>query len=272
MLSRSPDTAFPRLLRPSPAPWSPQANAGVPGRDGRATTRAADPGSEPPSVRATAPDARADGPTAGKPVAVLVGEARRLAPALADAFAVVLTPTAEAAQAAVAADVPGLVVSALRLPDADGLALTAALEADPRTRDVPVVLLSPRACHDRLVVALARGRPTPPDLPHLIADMVGVARERLGDPAFGAVELARAVGLSPRQLRRRVRDATGETPGAFLRRLRLEHAAALLAGGTRCVKEVAHRVGFRSVSGFRAAFRAAFGVAPSAFEGPAPDG
>ena len=101
------------------------------------------------------------------------------------------------------------------------------------------------------------------------------AEARLGDVAFGVDALADALAMSPRQLARKLRALTDETPGAYVRRLRLTRAADLLRTG-RGVAEVTEAVGFASRSQFSTAFREAYGVAPSAFalapdEAPAGD-
>lgn len=192
--------------------------------------------------------------------------------------AVTAVPSVAAALAAVQDWLPDLVVSAVGLPDAEGSALATALARSPTTQSVPVVLLSESAqTRAGLAAALAAWvgstirqseemEPTlaPADLAFLDL-VVTTASVRLDAPSFGARALAAAVGLSPRQFRRRLGAVTGETPSALLRRLRLEWAAALLGGGMPSVKEVAHRVGFASASGFRDAFREAFGVPPATY-------
>jgi DNA-binding response OmpR family regulator len=86
---------------------------------------------------------------------------------------------------------------------------------------------------------------------------------RMSDSAFGAAELADAVAMSPRQLRRKLNHLLGETPAALLRRFRVERAAALLDQQAGSIKDVAAATGFRSTSGFRAAFRDVLGSSPS---------
>jgi signal transduction histidine kinase/DNA-binding response OmpR family regulator len=95
------------------------------------------------------------------------------------------------------------------------------------------------------------------------------AGERLDDDAFGVTEWAKAVGLSPSQLRRRVRQVLDCTPSELLRELRLESAAQLLENRTGTVSEVAFAVGFKSPAHFSRAFKEHFGVAPSRYDPPA---
>lgn len=86
----------------------------------------------------------------------------------------------------------------------------------------------------------------------------------MADADFGVEALAGALGLSARHLARCLGAATGETPGALLRRLRLARAAALLGTG-HGVGTVVAAVGYASRSQFSRAFREAYGVPPSAY-------
>ena len=58
---------------------------------------------------------------------------------------------------AVRASLPDLVVSDVMMPGLDGLALVAALRTDPRTADVPVLLLSARAGQEAAIEGLEAG-------------------------------------------------------------------------------------------------------------------
>ena len=78
-------------------------------------------------------------------------------------------------------------------------------------------------------------------------------------------ELAALCGLGRFHFLRRFKQTVGMTPHAWLLRLRLEQACALLARGKQTIAEVAQGVGFYDQSHFNRAFRHAFGVAPSAY-------
>lgn len=67
------------------------------------------------------------------------------------------------------------------------------------------------------------------------------------------------------QFLRQFKQTVGMTPHAWLLRLRLEHACALLARGSHTIADIAHSVGFYDQSHFNRAFRQAFGVAPSGY-------
>ncbi|MFB6231972.1 MAG: ATP-binding protein, partial [Salinibacter sp.] len=89
----------------------------------------------------------------------------------------------------------------------------------------------------------------------------------LGDPEFSVDRLAEAVALSRRQLTRRMKEAIGQTPAAFIRARRIDQAKQLLAGEAETVAEVAYAVGFRSPSAFSKAFRKHVGHPPSEHTG-----
>lgn len=87
------------------------------------------------------------------------------------------------------------------------------------------------------------------------------------DPAgrHDTSELAARVGVSPRHLHRLFLEHTGQTPGAAVRRVRLEAAARLIASTELPLALVATRCGFGSAETLRQAFVARYGIAPRAF-------
>lgn len=76
-------------------------------------------------------------------------------------------------------------------------------------------------------------------------------------------EVARRVGLSPRQLERRFQRAVGASPTAAYRELRLRYASWLLSNTALSVTEVAVEAGFADGAHFSRQFRQAFGHPPS---------
>lgn len=91
-----------------------------------------------------------------------------------------------------------------------------------------------------------------------------VAEEHLRDRAFTTERFAEAMGASKSTLNRKLKDATGLTPAAFIRRLRLERAAQLLEAG-RNVSETADAVGYDSAEHFSRLFREYHGTTPSVY-------
>lgn len=88
---------------------------------------------------------------------------------------------------------------------------------------------------------------------------------RQSDATFTAQDLARALSTSERTLHRKLRQASGESPKAFIDRVRFETARTLLETSTRSVKELAASSGFVDEASFRRAFRRFAGMAPSAY-------
>lgn len=87
----------------------------------------------------------------------------------------------------------------------------------------------------------------------------------------GRADLARLAGLSVRQLERLFRAQLGTGVGAMYLRIRLDQAAQLLRSSGMSVTEAAVACGFQSASHFARAFRARFGVRPSAARTPGKD-
>ncbi len=83
------------------------------------------------------------------------------------------------------------------------------------------------------------------------------------DLSLGA--LAAQYGYSPSPLSRIFRAYTGETFSAFRRRLRMQHAAALLRQTDRSISEIAAGEGYGSLSDFYKAFRQFYGQTPQAY-------
>ncbi len=94
-----------------------------------------------------------------------------------------------------------------------------------------------------------------------------VVEAEMGDGRFGVDRLAGEVGVSVRQLHRRVKEVTGLTPGGYVRMMRLQRAAQLLERQAGTVSEIAYRVGFNDANYFSRLFRQTFGRTPSEFAG-----
>lgn len=99
-----------------------------------------------------------------------------------------------------------------------------------------------------------------------------VVEAHLGDPNFTVSWLAEEVGLSRRQLHRRLKEATSLSPTGYLRMMRLERAAQLLEQQAGPVSQIAYAVGFNDAEYFSKRFRQAFGVVPSEYMADASGG
>jgi AraC family transcriptional regulator len=92
---------------------------------------------------------------------------------------------------------------------------------------------------------------------------LSVAREMLRDGSPSIAEIAQTCGVHPVHLARTFRRFFGCSPGAYLRRARVERAAGMLRGRLS-LAEVALRAGFADQSHMTHAFRAHLGVTPAA--------
>ena len=90
------------------------------------------------------------------------------------------------------------------------------------------------------------------------------AAERLDEPVTLAA-MARHAAMSVRTFTRRFREETGESPGQWLLRQRVEHARTLLESSDLPVEQVARRCGFGTAQSLRAHMQATLGVTPTAY-------
>ena len=76
---------------------------------------------------------------------------------------------------------------------------------------------------------------------------------------------ARRAGMSLRNFVRRFKQATGDSPLAYLQKLRVAAAKRLLENNHRTMQEISDAVGYQDVAFFRALFHRHTGVSPSAY-------
>jgi len=76
---------------------------------------------------------------------------------------------------------------------------------------------------------------------------------------------AQRVGMSLRNFIRRFKHATGDSPLAYLQKLRVAAAKRLLESNHRTMQEISEAVGYQDVAFFRSLFQRHTGVSPSAY-------
>lgn len=94
------------------------------------------------------------------------------------------------------------------------------------------------------------------------------AQRRLHEHFRGHVHLdavARELGMSPRNFARRFRQATGETPLAYLHKLRIDESKRLLEQEHKTMQEIAGSIGYDDPVFFRQLFKRYAGVSPQAY-------
>lgn len=97
-----------------------------------------------------------------------------------------------------------------------------------------------------------------------LSEVLAWAREHLHEP-LPVAELARRAVMSKRSFARRFTAATGTTPHAWLRNLRLSGAEELLESTDLPVEEIARRVGYGSAAVLREQFVRRRGVPPRSY-------
>lgn len=155
---------------------------------------------------------------------------------------------------------PGLVVSAWDEPFIDAVLRLLQLLDDPCGRQV----LAPSRLRE-LYFALLRS-----EAGGIIRRTFGASRdlgralaflhEHIGD-AISINELARIAGMSKAVFHRRFKVMTKLSPLQFIKAIRLNNAAALIAGGMN-IAEAADQVGYGSPSQFSREFSRQFGMPP----------
>ena len=92
-----------------------------------------------------------------------------------------------------------------------------------------------------------------------------LVEKEMGDDEFQISRLYRRIGMSDRQLRRKLHALLNISPKQYLRKMRLQRGKQLLEQRAGNVTEIAFRVGYGSAASFSKAFHDEFGRPPSAF-------
>ncbi|WP_299259865.1 alpha/beta fold hydrolase [uncultured Aquimarina sp.] len=85
----------------------------------------------------------------------------------------------------------------------------------------------------------------------------------LSNDCFGVNTLCREIGVSERQLQRKLKAITNKSPNQLISSVRLHHAKELLLDQENTVAEIAFQTGFSSPSYFSKCFKKEFAVSPS---------
>lgn len=89
--------------------------------------------------------------------------------------------------------------------------------------------------------------------------------ENMVDSDFNVSMLQEKMGMGNKQLYRKLKALTGQTPVEYIRDMRMQKAAKLLKAGKFSVSEVMYTVGFSNSSYFSKCFSKAFGMTPTEF-------
>ncbi|WP_299732916.1 helix-turn-helix domain-containing protein [uncultured Tateyamaria sp.] len=100
-----------------------------------------------------------------------------------------------------------------------------------------------------------------PDLPRLVARAVALFADHIEHP-ISVAEVARAMKVTPRQIERAFKKATGQSPTHYYRAMRMKAARQLVLYSKHSMSSIAQAVGYASATPLLAHYSAAFGVSP----------
>lgn len=99
-----------------------------------------------------------------------------------------------------------------------------------------------------------------------LVNALAFVEEHIDDLELNVVRMASALNVSRALLFTKLKALTNQTPGNFIKVLRIKRAAQLLSTNKLNVAEVAYRVGFRDPKYFSKCFKEEFGVSASGFK------
>ena len=199
-------------------------------------------------------------------------------------------------------EIPDLIVTDVMMPVMDGFELTKKLRKNQVTSHIPVIMLTAKAAENDKFEGLETGADaflistrellirtrklieirekirkqtgtnavlTPSELSvpsmeqQFLEKMRGIIDKNMGDENFSVDVLAEQLGISKRQLQRKLKALTDCTPNHCIRIMRLRRAKQLLEQNAGNVTEVAFSVGYTDLTAFSRAFKEEFNVLPS---------
>ncbi|MCD8167260.1 MAG: response regulator [Bacteroides sp.] len=92
-----------------------------------------------------------------------------------------------------------------------------------------------------------------------------IVEENLMDEKIDIPSIADQLSMSYSSLYRKIKALTGMSTSEFVRKLRMKKAEQLFLSGKYNISEIAHQVGFQSLSYFRECFKEEFGMSPSEY-------
>ncbi|PLX00035.1 MAG: hybrid sensor histidine kinase/response regulator, partial [Marinilabiliales bacterium] len=92
-----------------------------------------------------------------------------------------------------------------------------------------------------------------------------IVEEHMADDQFGVENFSTEMAFSRMQLHRKLTGLTGQSTSEFIRNIRLNKAAKLLASNSGTVTEIAFQVGFNNLSWFTRCFKEQYGMSPTEF-------
>lgn len=180
------------------------------------------------------------------------------------------------------------VVSDIAMPVMDGFELLKAIRTDSALKQTAFILLTAETSQEAKITGLENGSDAyiekPFSIDQLQATIDNIVRSRNTEPVvvhndfvtkvadyikshegendIAIDDIASVMNMSRSSFQRKIKTLTGLSAGEFIRSIRLQQAAALLASGQYRVSEVCFRLGFNKPSYFAACFKKQYGVLP----------
>ena len=206
--------------------------------------------------------------------------------------------------------IPDLILTDLMMPVMDGISLAKALREMPKTRFVPLIILSaktdisskikgfqtniddyiekpfnPSLLLSRINNILIRNNEIKNDVAQFsitnneklsksdksfMQKVLMILEKNYSNSEFNADQLSNELGMSRVTFYRKMKKLDQEVPGELIRKYRLKKAVRMMEDGSRTINEVCIEVGFLSLSHFRKSFKDEYGALPSKIHGNAP--
>ncbi len=186
---------------------------------------------------------------------------------------------------------PDLVLLDLMMPVLDGFGVLEAMQAEQRSRHIPVIVLTSQSLDEEdmsrlnngvasvlgkglfsvaetlrsVEAALARRRGLSAETQRVVRKAMAYIHTQFAEP-ISLGHIASHVGLSERHLNRCFQEELGVSAMVYLRRYRVRQARALLEHEDMLITDVALAVGFADSNYFARVFRREVGVSPRAYQ------
>ncbi|MBP9122193.1 MAG: response regulator [Ignavibacteriaceae bacterium] len=198
--------------------------------------------------------------------------------------------------------IPDLILSDIHMPGVNGIELTKIIKNDDKTSHIPVILLTADTFEANRIKAIESGADEilikPVSMKELRVRVSALIenREKLRKSLesglnnklalenvtdrfllklnslltdnfhredFSVENLSDIIGMSPRQLQRKIRAVAGKSPNNFIRSFRLIKAKQMIISQKMSVSEAAYASGFNNLSYFAKCYKEEFGESPS---------
>lgn len=114
---------------------------------------------------------------------------------------------------------------------------------------------------DRQVIPTLNTQSTSNRLPDTISNAIEIFKNNIADP-LDIIDVARMIGVSPRQLARGFKAGTNQSPSHYYRGLRMKAARQLVLYTSDTMAQIANAVGYASAAPMVQHYRQAFGLSP----------